>query len=99
MSQLALDGSFYHCGIANDPVVIVSVFDEGSFRDWCSANRIFTQILEHRDPKSGLDRPAIYISESIARTLAEGASVRITIDVRPESRGNGIAIVNVAQTS
>jgi hypothetical protein len=98
MATIALNGKFYHKGIGGDPVVILTVFDEGPFRDWCKANDVFTKIIEHRDPATGVERPAIYVTETVVAGMKEGSSVRITIDVRPESRGNGIRVVAVERT-
>jgi hypothetical protein len=89
MPQITFDGKFYHAGIAGDPVVILHAFEEGPFRDWCQANAVFTKIMEHRDPTSGIDRPAIYVTETSGSGLDEGAPARITIDVRPEKEETG----------
>ena len=97
MAAITLDGKFYRRGIAGDPIVIISALDEGLLRDWWTENKIFTQLFEHRDPNSDIDRPAIYISEPFANQLQEGVAVRITIDTRPEKRGTGIQIAEVAQ--
>ena len=95
MTTLKLDGTLYHKGIAGDPIVLLSVFDEGPLEDWCKANQIFTQIMKHKDPKSGNDRMAIYVTEGAISGLKDGEQVSITVDVRPDKRGNGIGVVSV----
>jgi hypothetical protein len=97
MPTITLDGKFYHAGIAGDPVVILAFFEEGPFEDWCRANAVFTTKMEHRDPSTGLDRLAIYVTEGAVPELDEGVSVRITIDTRSETRGNGIRILSVVK--
>jgi hypothetical protein len=95
VTQLTLDGTFYRRGIAGDPIVIVSAIEEGALYSWRDRNGVFTRIFEHPDPKTGIDRAAIYVSQTDAGTLRDGVSVRITIDVRPETRGLGIRVVSV----
>ena len=99
MPNVTFDGKFYHAGIAGDPVVILHAFEDGPFRDWCKANAVFTKIMEHRDPTSGIDRPAIYVTEASVSALDEGIPVRITIGVRPEKRGNGIEVLGVVKAA
>jgi hypothetical protein len=95
MPQITLEGKFWHKGIAGDPIVILSVFDEGPFREWHKANDVFTQIFEHRDPTSGVDRASIYVAENAVAGIKDGTPVRITVDVRPETRGPGISVLAV----
>jgi hypothetical protein len=95
MTQLTLDGTFYRRGIAGDPIVIVSAIEEGALYAWRDQNGVFTQIFEHRDPTTGIDRPAIYVSQTDAGSLRDGAPVRIAIDVRPEIRGLGIRVLSI----
>lgn len=95
MPEITLDGTFCHGGIGADAVVILSVFDEKPFEDWCQANAVFSQIVRHKDPASGNERPAIYVTEEAASGIREGTAVRITIDIRPEKRGNGLQILEI----
>lgn len=99
MADITLDGTFYNRGITGDPIVIISALDEGLLKKWWAENKIFTQLFEHRDPKSDIDRPAIYVAKSVGNQLSEGTLVRITIDVRPEKRGTGIQVVDVVDAT
>jgi hypothetical protein len=97
-TEITLEGTFSHAGIAGDPVVVLTVFDEGPFEAWCKDNGVFTQIMRHVDPTSGNDRAAIYVAESEVREINDGTTVRITIDVRVEKRGNGIKVLGIVRS-
>jgi len=97
MDTATFDGDLYHAGIAGDPVVFLSVFDEGPFEDWHRANRLFTQIWRQPHPKSKIDRVIIYVTEDDVAGISDGTTVRITVEVRPEKRGNGIGIIEVVR--
>ena len=95
MSSITLDGTLLHQGIAGDPIVLLTVFDEGPFCDWCREQKVRTEIFRHKDPKSGNDRDAIYVTESAITGIPEGAEVRVTVEVRADKRGNGLGIASV----
>lgn len=95
MAEITLNGKLFHAGIGNDPIVILSVFDEGPFEDWCRQNQVFTQIFRHRDPASGNERASIYVTEGAIEGIPEGSTVSITVDLRNEKRGNGLRVVIV----
>jgi len=93
VATATFDGTLRHAGIGGDPVVILSVFDEGPFEEWHRVNRIFTQVMLHKDPSSGIDRISIYVTEAQVACLRDVTAVRITVDLRPEKRGNGMGVV------
>ncbi len=90
MPQITLEGKFWHKGIAGDPIVILSVFDEGPFREWHKANDVFTQVFEHRDPTSGVDRALIYTAESVVAGIKEGTRLALqsTFGLKLAGRGS-----------
>jgi hypothetical protein len=92
MPAATFDGVFYRRGIGGDPVVFI---DDPTLINWWTQNSIFTQVFRHPHPGTGALCPTIYISKPMARPFRDGDPVTITIDVRPEKRGNGIKTVKV----
>jgi hypothetical protein len=95
MTQESFDGAFYRRGIGGDPVVFIDASDHARFNQWFSTHSIFTKIMSHPHPTTGASCPTVYISKTAAEPFRDGDPVTLTIDVRPEKRGNGIKIVNV----
>ena len=95
MPQETFDGIFHRSGIGDDPVVFIDAHDHARFNQWFSTYNIFTKIMSHRHPNTGASCPTVYLSETDAQPFQNGAPVKVTIDVRPEKRGNGIKVVRV----
>lgn len=79
MPSITLEGTLLHQGIAGDSIVLLTVFDEGPFRDWRREQKVRTEIFRHKDPKSGNDRDAIYVSESAITGIPDAAAVRLVV--------------------
>lgn len=93
--MITLNGVFYRRGIADDRVVFVAADDHARMQQWWTENNLFTQIFHHPHPTTQISTPTIYFAESFVGQLQEGNEVNITVDVRPEKRGNGLKIISV----
>lgn len=88
-------GTFSRTGIGRDPVVFIDEADHPRMEQWWDENGVFTQVMRHRHPQTGVQCPVIYIAESAASRHEEGTHVAIAVDVRPEVRGNGVRVISV----
>jgi hypothetical protein len=95
MPRITFEGVFSRSGIGGDPVVFIDAKDHTRFNQWWSTHNIFTQIFSHPHPATGVSCPIVYISQRMAQPFQNGDPVKITIDVRPEKRGNGIKTLSV----
>lgn len=94
MPEITFGGIFNRSGIAGDPVVFIDEQDHARMNAWWLEHNIFTRILCHPHPTTGDSRPNIYI-KGHDDPFSNGDYVSLTIDVRPEKRGNGIRTIRV----
>ncbi len=97
MSSITLHGQFSRTGIASDPVIFIDTCDRSQLDGWWKRHGIFTKPFFHPHPDTRVSYPVIYIGKRAAGLLQEGDRVMITIDIRPETRGNGIKTVDVVR--
>jgi hypothetical protein len=96
MSEIKLYGTFYETqGIGQRPIIYVDATYDYKLRNWRTQNNIFTVWLERAHPHTGENSPVLYPNESFARHFRDGDAVIVTLDVRPEKRGNGMKLLDV----
>lgn len=95
MQPIVVNGIFHYNGTGSSPVVFVADEDQARLQEWWTENSVFTQMLRHSHPVTGVSCPVIYVSGDAVNQVHNGDSVAITVDLRPEQRGNGIRTVQI----
>jgi hypothetical protein len=88
MAQKCFDGVLYGAHEAGkSPVVILTPFEERAYEDWVKENAVSSEIFWQKDPKSGIDRIAVSISQGAAQGIANGTPVTVCVDTQKWHRG------------